>query len=237
MFVRDLSNKDVLTIDGHKLGQVVNLVIDIYTGDVDLVIFPNLVTKLVRDHAGNISGQITGAAISTLKQFIPGIELADMIVDQAGGYAGMRASGKVKTMVNVIQESYYLVPAYFLSKIDHDQMVLGLNPEDCKKWCLNTTPMPECQVSFYNESHYSGPKRPVASTINTTSIEGLTLEDGAGIQTAVKDVLIDSASKRAEGIIVNDPRSGVNRIVQVGTISIGGDKLITSSRFDNCRAI
>src|SRR6478672_4149659 len=216
MLTRDYFNKDVISANEHKLGKVVNLLVDIYNGEVDLVVFPSLVTKLVRDHAGNISGQITGAAISTLKQFIPGAELADIMVDQAGGYAGMRASGKVKTVMNVIQESHYNVPVYFASTTDNDQVILSLNYEECRKWCLNMKPTPESQVSFYNESHYSGPKRSIKVTLNTFAIQDVTCKDPLGNQAIIRDVMIDANSGRARGIIVNDLRIGTNRILDIG---------------------
>ena len=221
MFVRNLSRKNVLTDDGHKLGQTVNLLVDMYHGDIDLIVFPHLVTKLVRDHAGNISGQITGAAVSTLKQFIPGIELAEMVVDQAGGYAGMRAGGKVKRLMNVVQESYYIVPLRFLERTteQEEQLLLNIDYNDCKKWCLNVIPVPEVQMSFYPESEYTGPKRPVPITINTAPLQNKILEDAAGIKTFVKDILIDDSSKDAKGLVVNDPRDGLDRIIKITDLS------------------
>ena len=234
MLTKDFFNRDVVSSDGHKLGKIVNLLIDIHTGDVDLVIFPTLVTKLVRDHAGNISGQITGAAISTLKRFIPELEMADMIVDQAGGYAGMRASGKVKTLVNVIQESHYLVPAYFVSRIDDNEITLSITNENCRKWCLNMRSMPESQASFYDESHYSGPKRPVSITLGTFSIENATCVDCVGNRGMVRDIEIDSKSHGAQGIIVNDLRNGTNKRLGIGSLASYSDHLTTSTKFDDC---
>lgn len=233
LFMRNLSRKNVLTDDGHKLGQTVNLLVDLYYGDIDLIVFPHLVTKLVRDHAGNISGQITGAAVSTLKQFIPGIELAEMVVDQAGGYAGMRAGGKVKRLMNVVQESYYIVPLRFLERTEQeDQLLLNIDHNDCKKWCLNVIPVPEVQMSFYPASDYTRSKRPVPITINSAPIQNKILEDAAGIQTFVKDILIDDRSKDAKGLVVNDPRNGLDRMIKVADISFRDERIITKSRLE-----
>jgi sporulation protein YlmC with PRC-barrel domain len=232
MFVRDLAGKDVLTRDSHKIGKVENLLVDMHSGDIDLVVLPHLITKLVRDHAGNISGQITGAAISTLKQFIPGVEIAEMAISQAGGYAGMRASGKVKTLINVIQESYYLVPLQFLEKNEHEQIILGIDRDDCRKWCLNAIPVPEVQVSFYKESHYSGPKRPVPITVFTSSLESLILEDTRKVQAVIKDIAIDDSTNNATGLVVSDSRDGSTRVIKLSHISFHGEKLATSGRLD-----
>lgn len=244
MMRMNLYEKDVLSEEGKKIGRVVNALVNTMSGQMDLVVFPHLVTKLVRDHAGKIAGPLAGHAMSTLKQFIPGAEVAEMAIDEVGGYLGGRTGGKVKQVVTIVQESYYLVPMAFVRDIaPSGEVKLGVSYDECRKWCLNARPLPEVHIAFYPQSRYEGQERPVPITLNMPTFEGMILQDGSGIECTIKDLAVLSTDEKAGetriGLVVSDPRQGaeVDRTIEIAQTTRRGNRFYTSMKLDEMPAI
>jgi sporulation protein YlmC with PRC-barrel domain len=243
----EMYEKTVVTSDKHQLGQVVNLLIDMSTGHANIVVFPKLLMKLIRTQSGNIAGQVAGQAVGTLKHLLPGADIAGILIDQLGGHAGMRAGSKVKDIVSVIEERYYLVPIEFLRNVASDAIDLEMSYEDCKKWFLNATPVPEAYMAFYEQSKYTGSQRKVMITLNMPTLEHIVLQDGSGVETVVTDSAIagidnvkfsvdNKSLDRGAGtvsLVVNDPRpeqvgGQIARLIDIrNVVRQGGARLYT----------
>jgi sporulation protein YlmC with PRC-barrel domain len=229
---KDLYGKDVFTSDGKKLGEAVNLLVNMQTAEADILVFPHLVSKLIRSHSGQIVETIAGQAFSQLKRIVID-DIAGIAVDEIGGAVSKRLDTKVKTKVRVVEESCYLIPAAFLRDFSLNAVNLNVAYEECRKWFLNAMPPPEAYMSFFPPSQYQGPKRPVSITLNTQPIEGVTVRDSMGGEGQVRDVQFEFPSGMSVGIIVADP-AGASRLVNVKELTPEGNKLIMNKKLGEC---
>jgi hypothetical protein len=244
-----LFGKELFAKDEKKIGKAVNVLLDFSTAQAELIAFPHLTAKLVRDHSGKIAGMVAGQAISAIKQIIPGAEIADIIIDEAGGYAGGRTGGKVKQLFTTVQESYYALPSSLIGKVTAETITLSITYDDCRKWCLNAVPSPEIHMCLLEDLDKKAADRPVPITLNLPAMKDLVLVDASGIEAVVTDVAIPLNSEPGAGsqtqsqsqssstsVVIIDPRPSVQRgrLVPLANISRRGARFVTSKVLDQC---
>lgn len=195
------SGKSLLLNDGSKLGKVENFILNRVTKDVDLLVIPDMAPKLIRTHAGNIVGMMASQAVGRIKDVVP-IEMIAPIGGTLGGPIGGMIATDVKKRLKVTEESYYLVPAYFVNSINSESFQVTLNRDQCKEWFLTPVAPPEACIAFYDSSHYKGQKRSFEIGIGLPSVsERMERNSEDGKEFLVKDMQIDTTS--GKGILVN----------------------------------
>lgn len=213
----ELYGKEVLTSGGQqKLGRVVNLLLNTSSGETDLVVFPFLISKLIRNHSGIIAGSVAGQAVSSLKHLVPGSDLVDFVFSQGSGYVSMRATSAVKSKVNTVEEKYYVVPTGFLQSTGSSSspLLLSRDLEQCRQWCLNAMVPAETFVCAWSEEKASeaayGPsgdavgfsKRRTPITLSLRSLSDTFVSDRSGAKGKFVDIEIDVRSGRALGFVL-----------------------------------
>lgn len=202
IFAQSTLDKALILSDGFKLGKIENFIFNKMTKDVDLLVMPELAPKLIRTHAGNIVGMMASQAMGRIKDVVP-IEIVAPIGGALGGPTGGMIATDVKKRLKVIEESYYLIPTYFVDSVDSDSLHVALRKEQCHEWFLTPNTPPEIYAAFYDSSHYRGQKRSFDIDIGLPSIYDrmTTGEIRDGKEYLVRDMRIDTSS--GKGILLD----------------------------------
>lgn len=192
--------KHVLLQNGKKLGKVENLIINRVTGDVDLLVFPEIMPKLIRDHAGKVVGMMAAQATGRIKDFIP-IDLIAPLAGSMSGPIGGIVATDVRKRVRVSEESYYLIPTSLIKNVTSESVQVDMTEEECRDWCSTVIAPPEVYAAFYDSSVYKGEKRSVSITIGLSSIKDTVVTGPGGNEFVVKNIDIDTDS--GKGVFVD----------------------------------
>jgi sporulation protein YlmC with PRC-barrel domain len=193
--------KPLLLSDGSKLGKIENFILNTATKNVDLLVVPEIAPKLIRTHAGNVVGMMASQAVGRIKDIVP-IEMIAPISGTLGGPIGGIIATDLKKRLKVAEESYYLIPAIFVTNITSESVQVTLRRDECKEWFSTPVLPPEVHVAFYDSFHYEGQKRSFEIDIGLPSVNDRMARDTeGGKEILVKDMQVNTVS--GKGVLVN----------------------------------
>jgi sporulation protein YlmC with PRC-barrel domain len=192
MFVKDLYRKEVISSDNKTVGMVANLILNILTQEIEILVFPKLIKKLVRNHIGAIVGSVTGQAIAQVKKFFPEDTIITEIIDATNFFVSKEVTNDVKKRVMLVEEAYYMIPLSSVSSFG-DTLHLSLTLEECRAWHLNVSIPAEYYIAFFPKQTENEKERKVAVTLDLPNMYGIPVQDLSSNQGKIIDLLVNDS--------------------------------------------
>ena len=177
--------------DNKKIGILVNLLINNYSYEGNLVIFPGLKSEWGYRKIGKAGSIIGGLGTRVLQNLMPDLYDVVGIASDVQYEVIDELSERSERKARNISGTYFCIPSINIDVVEEDKIVLNIDSEECLSWYKNPPVSDADEFVFFDDSHYEGPYRLITISLGLQSVQGFMVYDPKNRGGRIIDINVD----------------------------------------------